>query len=494
METHLPQLQIYPSPKSTTEIIKEIKRLEVEVKHLEEYLLLLYRKAFDHQLALSSSKMKVDEQKKRDCLKMPQDHAKSNAPPRKDIEVHGQQGIILDSSIRRTHSSLSHHSNYSIQSPPLAGKAAEAMYSYHSVPITLLERGSGETEDSVISMGDQVRETANWVSEEMVKCISAIYCQLSETSVIRSPDFSSPEVSFESSMGGLVGHGESNLWSPPPRINASFDLDSDVTFHSVGYEEFSGLHSQTVEILKICRESDKLREIEPSLQKFRSFVNKLEGLNPCKLKHEEKLAFWINVHNALVMHAFLVHGVPHIKTKRISLLLKAAYNIGGNTISVDMIQNYILGCRLPHPGQWFHRLFSPKKKFRTGAERKSFALDCPEPLSYFALSCGNHSDPPVQVYTPTRVFQDLIAARAEYILNNYTFHKEQNKIILPKILDIYAKDARMHPADFIEIIEQILPEDHHRNRTRKSCKKRGNTAWIPHDFSFRYQLSRDLFH
>lgn len=31
--------------------------------------------------------------------------------------------------------------------------------------------------------------------------------------------------------------------------------------------------------------------------------------------------------------------------------MQAAYNIGGHTISVDMIQSSILGCRMPRPGQ-----------------------------------------------------------------------------------------------------------------------------------------------
>lgn len=35
---------------------------------------------------------------------------------------------------------------------------------------------------------------------------------------------------------------------------------------------------------------------------FRSLVAQLEVVNPRKMKHAEKLAFWINVHNALVMH------------------------------------------------------------------------------------------------------------------------------------------------------------------------------------------------
>ncbi|GKG49656.1 hypothetical protein Tco_0518430, partial [Tanacetum coccineum] len=38
------------------------------------------------------------------------------------------------------------------------------------------------------------------------------------------------------------------------------------------------------------------------LQEFRSLISLLEEVDQTKLKHEEKLAFLINVQNALVMH------------------------------------------------------------------------------------------------------------------------------------------------------------------------------------------------
>lgn len=31
-------------------------------------------------------------------------------------------------------------------------------------------------------------------------------------------------------------------------------------------------------------------------------MSQLEEVDPRKMKHEEKLAFWINIHNVLVMH------------------------------------------------------------------------------------------------------------------------------------------------------------------------------------------------
>ena len=47
----------------------------------------------------------------------------------------------------------------------------------------------------------------------------------------------------------------------------------------------------------------------------RSLVYRLEEADPKRMKHEEKLAFWINVHNALVMH------VMSLKLKKYSFLM-----------------------------------------------------------------------------------------------------------------------------------------------------------------------------
>jgi hypothetical protein len=37
----------------------------------------------------------------------------------------------------------------------------------------------------------------------------------------------------------------------------------------------------------------------------RSMVEQLENVDPGRLKHEEKLAFWINIYNALLMHVIM---------------------------------------------------------------------------------------------------------------------------------------------------------------------------------------------
>lgn len=90
----------------------------------------------------------------------------------------------------------------------------------------------------------------------------------------------------------------------------------------------------------------------------RTLVSRLEEVNPRNMKHEEKLAFWINVHNALAMHvkflnpysalshawyfskftnqsyhllvcppqALLVYGISANNVKRMSSVLKVSWS------------------------------------------------------------------------------------------------------------------------------------------------------------------------
>ncbi|XP_074285829.1 uncharacterized protein LOC141611232 [Silene latifolia] len=497
MKTPVSGFQRPMKSKATTEIMKEIAMLELEVMHLERHLLSLYEKAFDRRITSPlCSDFKDTKQVKVsfDCSSMSyQDEQVSNSTPLKEYYGAQDQQDIVGSSIHRSHSSLSRHSAYPlVQSPPLTVKIADAVHSYHSLPLRLLENATAEASDYAMSYDScQTRQTANWVSEEMIRCISTIYCKLAANTKTRNI-FSSPVVSSISLMSCSTS-AEFHLWSPL-KMNSSLDLNSDVSVYG-SCQEFSGPYTEMIEVLHICRDSAKMKEINPTLQKFSSLVRKLEAINPSKLKHEEKLAFWINVHNALVMHAYLVYGVSQIKLKRVSLLLKAAYNIGGQTVSAGMMQNFILGSRLPFLGQWLLHLFHRNTKSRKRDDTKGFATDHSEPLSYFALCCGSRSDPPVRVYTPKRVYQELIAARGDYILSNYKVNKEQNKVLLPKTVETYAKDSGLHPEDFRSILEQIIPADLQRSKvSRYHWLKKGQKGigWIPHDFSFRYQFHMEM--
>uniref|UniRef100_A0A7N0T3M5 DUF547 domain-containing protein n=1 Tax=Kalanchoe fedtschenkoi TaxID=63787 RepID=A0A7N0T3M5_KALFE len=259
-------------------------------------------------------------------------------PVKKGAEKWGEQKI-LDSSINRTNSSLSQHlaAKYST----IQRIVAEAAQSEHSLPLSMFE-AQDATLGASFNAADSRRietvpETPNWLSEEMVRCISAVYCKLADPPLSNQDRWASP-FSFSSAAGEF---------SPEDHSLGSHLENSFFTEKS----RFSGTHCTMIEVKQICQDGEKLKDADHTLLRFRALVLRLDKADPRKLKHRQKLAFWINVHNALVMHAFLVYGIPQNSLKRMSLVLKAAYNVGGQTVNVEMIQRSLLGCRLPRPGQ-----------------------------------------------------------------------------------------------------------------------------------------------
>ncbi|KAJ1436567.1 Ternary complex factor MIP1, leucine-zipper [Sesbania bispinosa] len=516
-------------PKPTTELIKEIAVLELEVVYLEQHLLSLYRKAFDQQLTSVAPSTKEERVKsplttprarfvdtspevltKRGCSAVQSiDHELDTLPkeyngceletPEKGYTVHQPEGKHLDSGVYRCHSSLSQCSTFTTRVSPPAEESAESLRACHSQPLSMMEFAQNvDASPRIISLAehlgtrisDHIPATANRLSEDMVKCISSIYCKLAEPPMT-NPGLSSPSSSLSSTSAFSIGD-QGDMWSPGFRNNSSFDVRLDNPFHVEGLKEFSGPYSTMVEISWIYKENQKLGDTEQLLQNFRSIICQLEEVDPGKLTHEEKLAFWINVHNALVMHAFLAYGIPQNNVKRAFLLLKAAYNIGGHTVSADTIQSSILGCRMPRPGQWFRLFFSPRTKFKAGDGRQAYAIEHPEPLLHFALCSGNHSDPAVRVYTPKRVFQELEVAKEEYIRATFGVRKDQ-KILLPKIVESFTKDSSLPHDGIMEMIQQSLPESLRKCVKKCHLAKSGKSIeWIPHNFTFRYLIPKEL--
>ncbi|KAK7816184.1 hypothetical protein CFP56_000638, partial [Quercus suber] len=548
-------------PKPAQELIKEIAVLELEVVYLEQYLLSLYRKKYDQQKSCVSTVegrlnkemfRKVPEYDIMSEKEDPVTHSTHHMLPQNSIgnplqecnDIWGTQKQ-LDSSIHRSHSSLSQRSACLSRTSPPMKFLNKGVGLYHSLPLSMLEQA--QTTTSSVSLAEHlgtcisnhIPDTPNWLSEEMIKCISAIYCELADPPLINH-DYPSSPIALSSSLNEYSSQGQSDKWSSQCKNFSSFNSNFDNPFHVEGSKEFSGPYCTMAKVQLICRDRQKLREIEYMLRRFRSLVSQLEEVDPRKMKHEEKLAFWINVHNALIMHAFLVYGIPQNNLKRMSVLLKAAYNIGGHTISVDMIQSSILGCRLPRPGQtkfkvgdarkayaiehpepllhfalcsgsysdpavdpypdsWLWLLFSSKTKFKVGDARKAYAIEHPEPLLHFALCSGSYSDPAVdpypdsvRIYTSKRVFEELEVAKEEYIQSTFSIRKDQ-KILLPKIVESFAKDSGLCSGDLVQMIEHFVPDTQRKSIQQCQHKRTWKgIEWTPHSFTFRYMLSKEL--
>jgi hypothetical protein len=117
-------------------------------------------------------------------------------------------------------------------------------------------------------LSNHIPESPNWLSEEMVKSISSIYCELADPPLINH-DYPSSPIEFSSSLNEHSSHRQRDKWSAQCKNFSSFNSNFDNPFHIEGSKEFSGPYCTMAKVQLICRDRSKLREIEYMLRRFR---------------------------------------------------------------------------------------------------------------------------------------------------------------------------------------------------------------------------------
>ncbi|KDP32722.1 hypothetical protein JCGZ_12014 [Jatropha curcas] len=115
--------------------------------------------------------------------------------------------------------------------------------------------------------------------------------------------------------------------------------------------------------------------------RYLRIIQELQRVELEDIPREEKLAFFVNLYNMMVIHAILVWGHPDGVLERRILFGDFKYVIGGCTYSLSAIQNGILRSNQRVP-------YNLMKPFRVSDRRSKAALPYPEPLIHFALVSG----------------------------------------------------------------------------------------------------------
>lgn len=474
-------------PKSATELIEEIATLEVEVVHLERYLLSLYRTAFDQCIANSSNTTEASKSPSewQSCNEiMKENRASSHSISYYDMNDNTdrcQNSKRTDVRRKINFENIEDTSSrLSITDEPK--KDVNQSMSYHSKSLA---------DHLGASIFDHVPQTASKLSEDIIKCICAIYSKLSVSQTQQTDIMPSPSSSPSST---LSAHDACDSWSSRHHYEGA--TTSPCSYYSPKNKQSSYSQSSycgIVEIPRISVDGDKFGYASKMLDIFRSLIRKLEKINPDCMNHEEKLAFWINIHNALVMHAFLAYGLHQNHMKSTCSIMKAAYNVGGHTVNAHVIQSSILGCHLNRHALGLKSLLSPSKSLKKVKDKHPFALELSEPFAHFALSLGGYSDPAVRVYTAKNIYKELKLAKEEFIQATVRI-ETGNKIIIPKVLYYYAKDASLELTFLTKMVSESMPEILQKNiegcLNHRKIEKR--IEWSPYKSSFRYLVHRDL--
>ncbi|XP_076602823.1 uncharacterized protein LOC143330271 isoform X2 [Chaetodon auriga] len=151
--------------------------------------------------------------------------------------------------------------------------------------------------------------------------------------------------------------------------------------------------------------------LNPAFERYSELAIQLQRVELLTLSREEKLAFFINIYNALVIHGNLRLGAPTNMWQRYRFFNYVSYLIGGEVFTLQDIENGVLRGNRKGVAQ----LLRP---FSKTDPRLQVALPDPEPLIHFALNCGAKGCPPIKTYTPQDIDSQLRTAAEAFLEND----------------------------------------------------------------------------
>uniref|UniRef100_A0A3Q2VV16 Zgc:152951 n=1 Tax=Haplochromis burtoni TaxID=8153 RepID=A0A3Q2VV16_HAPBU len=149
----------------------------------------------------------------------------------------------------------------------------------------------------------------------------------------------------------------------------------------------------------------------PAFERYCELAIQLQRVELLSLSREEKLAFFINIYNALVIHGYLRLGAPTNMWQRYRFFNYVSYLIGGEVFTLQDIENGILRGNRKGVAQL-------RRPFSKTDPRLQVALPDAEPLIHFALNCGAKGCPPIKTYTPQDIDSQLRTAAEAFLEND----------------------------------------------------------------------------
>ncbi|MEO6197765.1 MAG: DUF547 domain-containing protein [Dehalococcoidia bacterium] len=255
-----------------------------------------------------------------------------------------------------------------------------------------------------------------------------------------------------------------------PRVAGGRDIASEIR------AALANMTTAAVDTNLGALDYDRLRQSD-IYERFRKCTTALTGFDPSRLaSREERLAFWINLYNALVIDAVITFRTDRSVREDNGFFRRAAYVIGNRRYSADDIEHGILRGNRKHPLPVI-----PFPQFTADDPRLVYSLNPIDPRIHFALNCASLSCPPVAVYEATTIDQQLDLAASSFINGgSVAFAPGQGKVLLSKIFRWYERDFGRRRA-VLDFILRYL--DNGELRTALAGRTTPPIAYQPYDWS-----------
>jgi hypothetical protein len=190
----------------------------------------------------------------------------------------------------------------------------------------------------------------------------------------------------------------------------------------------------------------------PEYMQYHSLAASLRSFDPAALTNRrERIAFWINVYNALMLNAVVHYQISGSIARSFWLFRRAAYDIHGLRFSADDIEHGILRGNRPNPAL-------PLPPFPSDDPRMAYIIDPIDPRVHFALVCAARSCPPINFYQAQKLDQQLDLAAAAFINDGgVRYEPNTNRLYLSQIFRWYQADFGGREA-VLELVARHLQE------------------------------------
>lgn len=196
---------------------------------------------------------------------------------------------------------------------------------------------------------------------------------------------------------------------------------------------------------------------DPLYQSFRELVGELQNFDFQNLSNrEEKLAFWINLYNSLVIDAVIQENIQDSVTESrlgiLSFFQKAAYQVNGLRFSLTDIEHGVLRVNNGFP-------YFPAPHFSLTDPRLEAVIQPFDPRIHFALNCASNSCPPIGVYTPEKIRDQLDLAAKNFINSDLIADPDRKLITISSIFRWYQDDFGGKPSILSTLMTYINDQD-----------------------------------
>lgn len=168
-------------------------------------------------------------------------------------------------------------------------------------------------------------------------------------------------------------------------------------------------------------------------RRYANMVQELQRVDMSALPAEERLPFFLNLHNAMAIHAVVRVGQPGAIDRR-SSFSNFQYVVGGHPYSLATIRNGILRSNRRQP-------YTIAKPFGSSDKRLELVQGKVNPLVHFGLCDATRSSPIVRFFSTQGVEPELRHAAREFFLNGgVEIDLESRTVHLTRIIKWYSVD------------------------------------------------------